>query len=111
MREITGALISTTLVMVVIFVPIACMGGITGKIYQQFAITISMSLVFSAVNALTLSPVLCAYFLKPYQPYKKGPLAWFNRFVNAAANGYARTAALFARRISVIALISGCWFC
>lgn len=107
MREITGALISTTLVMVVIFVPIACMGGITGKIYQQFAITISMSLVFSAVNALTLSPVLCAYFLKPYQPYKKGPLAWFNRFVNAAANGYARTAALFARRISVIALIFG----
>lgn len=107
MREITGALISTTLVMVVIFVPIACMGGITGKIYQQFAITISTSLVFSAVNALTLSPVLCAYFLKPFKTAKKGPLAWFNRVVNSTANGYARTAALFARRISVIALIFG----
>ena len=107
MREITGALVSTTLVMVVIFVPIACMGGITGKIYQQFAITISTSLVFSAVNALTLSPVLCAYFLKPFKTAKKGPLAWFNRVVNSTANGYARTAALFARRISVIALIFG----
>ena len=107
MREITGALVSTTLVMVVIFVPIACMGGITGRIYQQFAITISTSLVFSAVNALTLSPVLCAYFLKPFKTAKKGPLAWFNRVVNSTANGYARTAALFARRISVIALIFG----
>ena len=107
MREITGALISTTLVMVVIFVPIACMGGITGRIYQQFAITISTSLVFSAVNALTLSPVLCAYFLKPFKTAKKGPLAWFNRVVNSTANGYARAAALFARRISVIALIFG----
>ena len=107
MREITGALVSTTLVMVVIFVPIACMGGITGRIYQQFAITISTSLVFSAVNALTLSPVLCAYFLKPFKTAKKGPLAWFNRVVNSTANGYARTAALFARRISIIALIFG----
>lgn len=107
MREISGALVSTTLVMVVIFVPIACMGGITGKIYQQFALTISTSLVFSAVNALTLSPVLCAYFLKPFKPARKGPLAWFNRVVNSTANGYARTAALFARRISVIALIFG----
>ncbi len=107
MHEITGALISTTLVMVVIFVPIACMGGITGKIYQQFAITISTSLVFSAVNALTLSPVLCAYFLKPFKTAKKGPLAWFNRAVNSTTNAYARTAALFARRISVIALIFG----
>ena len=107
MHEITGALISTTLVMVVIFVPIACMGGITGRIYQQFAITISTSLVFSAINALTLSPVLCAYFLKPFKTAKKGPLAWFNRAVNSTTNAYARTAALFARRISVIALIFG----
>lgn len=105
MKEVSGALIAATLVMVAIFVPIACMSGITGKIYQQFAITISTALVFSAINALTLSPVLCANILKPYQPVRKGPLAWFNKLVNSSTNGYARMAALFARRISVIALI------
>lgn len=105
MKEVSGALIAATLVMVAIFVPIACMSGITGKIYQQFAITISTALVFSAINALTLSPVLCANILKPYQPARKGPLAWFNKLVNSSTNGYARMAALFARRISVIALI------
>lgn len=107
MKEVSGALVAATLVMVAIFVPIACMSGITGRIYQQFAITISTALVFSAINALTLSPVLCANILKPYQPAEKGPLAWFNRLVNSSANGYARLAALFARRISVIALLFG----
>lgn len=105
MKEVSGALVAATLVMVAIFVPIACMSGITGKIYQQFAITISTALVFSAINALTLSPVLCANILKPYQTKEKGPLAWFNRLVNSSANGYARLAALFTRRISVIALL------
>lgn len=107
MDEVSGALVAATMVMVAIFVPIACMGGITGKIYQQFAVTISTSLVFSLVNALTLSPVLCAYFLKPYKPKEKGLLARFNRLVNTSTNSYARFAALFARRIGVIAMLFG----
>jgi HAE1 family hydrophobic/amphiphilic exporter-1 len=68
MKEISSSVIATTLVLLAIFVPIAFMGGITGRIYQQFAITISFAVLFSGVNALTLSPALCATLLKPFKP-------------------------------------------
>ena len=86
MQQISGAVIATTFVLLAIFVPVALMAGITGKIYQQFAVTIATAVVFSSVNALTLSPALCAIFLqketekktktkKIFEPFNKG-LEW-----------------------------------
>lgn len=70
MKEVTAPVIATTLVLIAVFVPVAAMGGITGRLYQQFAITIAVSVVFSSVNALTLSPALCSLLLKEPRPYK-----------------------------------------
>ncbi|UCG79793.1 MAG: efflux RND transporter permease subunit, partial [Desulfobacterales bacterium] len=60
MREVSAPVIATTLVLVAVFIPVAAMGGITGRLYQQFAITVAVSVVFSSINALTLSPALCS---------------------------------------------------
>jgi hydrophobic/amphiphilic exporter-1 (mainly G- bacteria), HAE1 family len=65
MEEITGPVIATTLVLLAVFVPTAFMGGITGQLYRQFALTISGAVVISTINALTLSPALCAMFMRP----------------------------------------------
>jgi HAE1 family hydrophobic/amphiphilic exporter-1 len=65
MRQVTGPVIATTLVLLAVFVPTVVMGGITGRLYQQFGITISVAMLFSAVNALTMSPALCALLLRP----------------------------------------------
>lgn len=105
MKEVSAALVATAFILVAIFLPIACMSGITGRIYQQFAITICTAIVFSALNALTLSPVLCAYMLKPFEPPRHGPFAWFNALLNRVTSSYARVTALFARKIGIIALL------
>ena len=82
MNEVTAPVIATTLVLVAVFVPTAVMGGITGLLYQQFAITIAVSVCFSSINALTLSPALCALLLKKPKPYR-GPLGLFFKLFNA----------------------------
>jgi HAE1 family hydrophobic/amphiphilic exporter-1 len=64
MREVTAPVIATTLVLVAVFLPVAAMGGITGRLYQQFAITVTVSVLFSSLNALTLSPALCSLLLR-----------------------------------------------
>jgi len=107
MDQVSGAIIATTLVLLAIFVPIAFIGGITGKIYQQFAIAISTSVAFSSLNALTLSPALCATILKPLQEVKSGPLLWFNKILDRSRNTYVYLVAVFARKVGVIALILG----
>ncbi len=66
MNEISGAIISITLVMASVFIPVSFMGGVTGTFYKQFGLTMAISIVISAANALTLSPALCAIFLKPH---------------------------------------------
>ena len=81
MKEVTAPVIATTLVLVAVFIPVATMGGITGRLYQQFAITIAVSVVFSSMNALTLSPALCALLLREPTTYK-GPLGWFFKKFN-----------------------------
>ncbi|HSO20797.1 MAG TPA: efflux RND transporter permease subunit, partial [Desulfosarcina sp.] len=98
MKEVTAPVIATTLVMVAIFIPVAVMGGITGRLYQQFAITVAVSVVFSSVNALTLSPALCGILLRKQKPMR-GPLGAFVRVFNrafdrstAAYTGLARVA-------------------
>ena len=68
MEEVTAPVIATTLVLVAVFIPVAIMGGITGSLYQQFAITVAVSVLFSSVNALTLSPALCALLLRKKNP-------------------------------------------
>lgn len=83
------------------------MGGITGRIYQQFAVTISTSVFFSSVNALTLSPALCATILRPLKKITHGPLFWFNQSLNKARDTYVAIVAIVARKVSVIALLFG----
>ena len=65
MKEVTGPVIATTLVLLAVFVPTAFLPGITGELYRQFGLTISTATVFSSINALTLSPALCALLLRP----------------------------------------------
>jgi len=105
MGQVSSAVVATTLVLMAIFVPIAFMGGITGKIYQQFAITIAFAVGFSAINALTLSPALSATFLRPFEAKKTGPLGWFNRFIAGATNKYLVAIGYIGRKISVIVFL------
>lgn len=102
MQEISGPIIATTLVLLAIFVPIAFLGGITGKIYQQFAVTIATAVSFSSVNALTLSPAICATMLTDIKPTQIRVLIWFNEFVDFARNKYAAFARLVGRHIFLI---------
>lgn len=107
MEQVSSAVVATTLVLLAIFVPIAFMGGITGKIYQQFAITISFAVSFSSVNALTLSPALAATFLRPFEIKKTGFLGVFNRLVQRSTNKYLKIIGYIGRKISIIAFILG----
>lgn len=105
MSEVSSAIVATTLVLLAIFVPVGFMGGITGKIYQQFAVSIAVAVFFSAVNALTLSPALCATLLRPLKPAQHGPLFWFNNIVNKSRDTYAGIVGIFGRKIGVVAVV------
>lgn len=107
MNQVSGAVIATTLVLLAIFVPVGFLGGITGRIYQQFAVAISTAVFFSSINALTLSPALCATLLKPLKPFTSGPLFWFNQGLNKVRDRYTAIVAIVGRKVSVIALILG----
>ncbi|MCL2104959.1 MAG: efflux RND transporter permease subunit [Kiritimatiellaeota bacterium] len=98
MEEITGAVIATTLVLLAIFVPVGFVGGISGRIYQQFALTLSAAVCFSTLNALTLSPALCSILLRHKDPVRRGPLAWFNKGLNWFRDGYTAIAHTVAKR-------------
>ena len=106
MIEITGPVIATTLVLLSVFVPTTFMAGITGQLFKQFAVTISVATIFSTINALTLSPALCAMLLRPSKqadPHK-GPFGPFNRALEATKTGYLKIVGSALRR-SVIALV------
>ncbi|WP_372795075.1 efflux RND transporter permease subunit, partial [Pontiella sp.] len=105
MQQVSGAVIATTLVLLSIFVPIGFMSGITGKIYQQFAVSISAAVFFSTVNALTLSPALCAVMLRVIKPKKHGPLRWFNTGLGRARNIYVAGSRSLARRLIITGFI------
>ncbi|NNG03693.1 MAG: multidrug efflux RND transporter permease subunit [Inquilinus sp.] len=105
MGQISGAVIATTLVLLAVFVPTAFIPGITGKLYVQFAVTISVAVSLSSINALTLSPALCALLLKPGSGLaKRGPLHWFNLAFERIRAGYDAIVGLLVRR-AVIALV------
>ena len=105
MEQVSGAIIATTLVLLAIFVPIAFIGGITGRIYQQFAISISAAVSFSSLNALTLSPALCATILRPLKPFTHGPLFWFSKTLDKSRDKYLSIANFASRNVSVIGTI------
>ncbi|GAA6192037.1 hydrophobe/amphiphile efflux-1 family RND transporter [Phaeobacter gallaeciensis] len=88
MGQITGPVIATTLVLLAVFVPVTFMPGITGRLYSQFAVTISTAVVISSINALTLSPALCAIVLKARSGPPKGILAKFENGISGVRSGY-----------------------
>jgi len=102
MRKVTAPVIATTLVLVAVFIPVAGMAGITGLLYQQFAITIVVSVIVSSVNALTLSPALSSLLLKEPKPYK-GPLGWFfgkfNKGMDKSTDAYMSFTNIVGRKI------------
>lgn len=104
MREVSGAVVGIVLVLLAVFIPTAFIGGITGELYKQFALTIAVSTVISGFNALTLSPALCALFLKPKQPAKFFIFRGFNRFFDKTNRGYTWVITHFMHR-SVITFI------
>ena len=107
MEEISGPVIGIALVLSAVFVPTAFIPGITGRLYQQFAVTIAISVILSAFNALSLSPALAALMLKPKHE-SRGPLKrffnWFNRIFSRATEGYVHWAGALVRK-SAIALV------
>jgi HAE1 family hydrophobic/amphiphilic exporter-1 len=103
MKEVGGPVVAIALILAAVFVPVAFAGGITGRLYQQFAITIAISVLFSAFNALTLSPALAAILLKPKKKdVKKSMLQRFfdsfNRFFDRFTGGYTGVAGIVAKK-------------
>ena len=99
MKEVFGPVIATTLVLLAVFVPVAFMPGITGKLYTEFALTIAVAVSLSSLNALTLSPALCALLLKTGEAPSTGFFHWFEGRVNWARDGYGRNVAFLNRRL------------
>ncbi len=108
MEELTGPVIGIALVLSAVFVPTVFIPGITGRLYQQFALTIAISVIFSAFNALTLSPALGGLLLRPKKE-SRGPLAsffgWFNRVFERGSNFYVRVSGRLIRK-SAVALVA-----
>ena len=101
MREITGPIVAITLVLLSVFVPVAFIPGVSGVLFRQFAVTISVAMLISAVNALTLSPALCALVLRPHAGPRRAPIRWVLRGIDLVRDGYA---AVVRRLVRVAAL-------
>jgi hydrophobic/amphiphilic exporter-1 (mainly G- bacteria), HAE1 family len=108
MQEISGPVIGIALVLSSVFIPTAFIPGITGRLYQQFAVTIAISVIISAFNALSLSPALAALLLRPKKP-STGALRrffdWFNRGFGRATNGYIRASGALIRKSGVAVIV------
>jgi len=101
MEEVSGPVVAIALILAAVFIPTAFVPGITGRLYQQFAVTIAVSVIISAFNALTLSPALSALLLRPKKE-SRGPLAFFfkgfNNIFGSATNGYVHVCRMLMRR-------------
>ena len=102
MNEISGAIISITLVMSAVFVPVSFMGGTSGTFYREFGVTMAVSIVISALNALTLSPALCAIFLKPHSKDEHKKLSRVDRFHMAFNTQYDKINTKYQRVVEKI---------
>ncbi|WP_396169826.1 efflux RND transporter permease subunit [Flavobacterium sp.] len=112
MKEVSGPVIAIALILCAVFIPVAMTPGITGRFYQQFAITIAVSVAFSAFSALSLSPALCAMLLKPTKPIEEQTgwlarfFAGFNRIFEKVTGGYLKGATFFAKKsMRIVALL------
>jgi HAE1 family hydrophobic/amphiphilic exporter-1 len=112
MKEVSGPVIAIALILCAVFIPVAMTPGITGRFYQQFAITIAVSVAFSAFSALSLSPALCAMLLKPTKPVEEQTgwlakfFAGFNRIFEKVTGGYLKGATFFAKKsMRIVALL------
>jgi hydrophobe/amphiphile efflux-1 (HAE1) family protein len=103
MREITAPIIAITLVLLSVFVPIAFIPGVSGTLFRQFAVTISVAMLISAINALTLSPALCAVFLR-HQGKKRGVMGWILRRIDNLRDGYAAIVRRLVR-VSILGVV------
>ena len=115
MHEVSGPIVATSLALIAVFVPVAAMGGITGRLYQQFAITIAIAVAISSINALTLSPALASSLLKPPGEDKSifdKFFVWFNRWFEVATEKFMVLTAYFTHKVSraavlLVALVAG----
>jgi hydrophobe/amphiphile efflux-1 (HAE1) family protein len=112
MQEVTGPVVAIVLVLCAVFVPVAFIGGMPGQLYKQFAITIAISVVFSGITALTLSPVLAAILLKPAHGQKFILFRWFNTFFDCLTRGYTKATSFAIRRAAlfmvIFVVLAGC---
>ncbi len=113
MEEVSAPVVAIAFILAAVFIPVAFIGGISGEIYKQFALTIAVSVLLSAFSALSLSPALAAMILKPHtttESLLRRPFAWFNKAFNAATNGYLRVVVFGIRRsflpLLVLAIIT-----
>jgi HAE1 family hydrophobic/amphiphilic exporter-1 len=108
MKEVAGPVVAIALILSSVFLPVAFLSGIQGRLNRQFAVTIAISVLISAFNALTLSPALSALLLRPRKK-GRGPLArffaWFNRVFDRATNGYVSVSSLLIRRAGVALVV------
>jgi HAE1 family hydrophobic/amphiphilic exporter-1 len=108
MDEVAAPVIGIAVILSAVFIPTAFIPGITGRLYQQFAVTIAVSVIFSAFNALTLSPALSALLLRPKKEFR-GPLgrffAWFNRVFTSATNHYVNWCRFFIHKLSFVVIL------
>jgi hydrophobe/amphiphile efflux-1 (HAE1) family protein len=104
MAEITAPIIAITLVLLSVFVPIAFIPGISGELFRQFAVTVSVSMLISAINALTLSPALCGVLLRPHHGPRRGPIGLVMRSIDRVRDAYGAVVARMVR-FSVIGLV------
>ena len=105
MGEVFGPIIATTLVLLAVFVPITFMTGISGQLYRQFSVTIAIAVSLSSLNALTLSPALCATVLRKESPRPWFALRWFEAMFGRIAQGYLFCVKILVRRLILVALI------
>ncbi|HXW22055.1 MAG TPA: efflux RND transporter permease subunit, partial [Rhodomicrobium sp.] len=104
MGEITAPIIAITLVLLSVFVPVAFIPGISGELFRQFAVTVAVAMFLSAINALTLSPALCAILLKPHHGPRRGIIGWVMRSIDYVRDAYGLAVAKLVR-ISIIGLV------
>src|SRR5258707_6816091 len=113
MADAGGPAISITLVLAAVFVPVAFLGGLTGQLYKQFALTLAVSVILSAICALTFTPAMCALLLIPVEAAhpRHGPLGWFfakfNGLFERSRNGYVRSVAIMERHAVIVMLTFG----
>ncbi|WP_158044126.1 efflux RND transporter permease subunit [Skermanella pratensis] len=104
MTQITPAIIAITLVLLSVFIPVGFIPGITGSLYAQFALTVSVAMLLSAVNALTLSPALCALLLKPHEKHGR-IMGWIQGRIDNVRNGYSRVVNRLVR-VAILSLVA-----